>query len=44
MLLHMGANIGDRDYRDRTPLFVAAETGNRNKYKVFTKRCDGIVK
>ena len=27
VLLHMGAMIGDRDYRNRTPLFVAAETG-----------------
>ena len=42
VLLHMGANIGDRDYRDRTPLFVAAETGNRNVYKVCTKPYDGI--
>ena len=40
----MGANIGDRDYRDRTPLFAAAETGNRNEYKVCTKQCDCIVK
>ena len=27
VLIHMGANIGDRDYKHRTPLFVAAETG-----------------
>eukprot|EP00111_Clytia_hemisphaerica_P019381 TCONS_00057216-protein len=27
VLLHMGANIEDKDYKNRTPLFVAAETG-----------------
>ena len=27
ILLNMGADIGARDYKSRTPLFVAAETG-----------------
>lgn len=27
VLLHMGGNISDKDYKNRTPLFVAAESG-----------------
>ena len=27
-MLRLGAFINDRDYKRRTPLFVAAETGN----------------
>ena len=28
-MLRLGAHINDRDYKKRTPLFAAAETGNK---------------
>ena len=30
VMLRLGALINDRDYKRRTPLFVAAETGKHN--------------
>ena len=34
-MLRLGAFINERDYKQRTPLFVAAETGTFKKFDDF---------
>ena len=35
IMLRLGAFINDRDYKQRTPLFVAVETGTFSKFNGY---------